>query len=110
MLATQRIADAGVDSRLRPENHQPDPLLLGKRDEPDDVGGANRNVAPQPAGAAVAGRAVNALDQIRLHALPNQGVLASTGTDDEDLHQVVASVSRPSGASGAPITRCATLV
>src|SRR5206468_6890159 len=89
----ERIADARVDSRLRAQDDEPQALVLGEIHEPHDIRGADADVSPHAAGAAVAGRTVDALDEIRLHALPDERVLARAGADDEDL-QAVPKVSR----------------
>src|SRR5207247_8066935 len=93
------FADAGVDRRLWAEHHQAEPLAFGEVDETHHVGGADGDVARHATGAAVARRAVHALDEVRLDALPDERVLARPGTDDEDLHP------RVSGAASATPTR-----
>ena len=98
--AAQRVAHAGVDRRLGPEDHEPEPLALGEVDDAYDVGGADRDVARHAAGAAIAGRAVDALDELRLHAFPHERVLASPGPDDKDLHRPVYwSMARATGVT-----------
>ena len=54
--------------------------------QPHHVRGGDWHVARHAARTAVAGRTEDALDQLRLHALPHQRVLASARPDDEDLH------------------------
>ena len=111
------IACAGLHGRLRTEDHKAEMLLLGEVHESNDVGRCDGDVPGHPARSAVARRAEDALHQIRLNALPNDGVLARTGSDYENLHSrrywitnrpmprpvcIYARATRPTG--GIPIT------
>ena len=83
------IADAGVDSRLGTEHDEAEPFALGEIDNPHDVRGADRNVARHATGASVAGRAVHALHELRLDALPDKRMLPRSGAHDQDLQAAV---------------------
>ena len=82
----QRVAGAGLDRGLGAEHDQPHLLAFGEVDQADDVGRADGNVAGHSAGAAVAGCAVHALDELRLDALPDERVLTRPRPDDENFH------------------------
>ena len=83
------IADAGVDSRLGTEHDEAEPFALGEIDNPHDVRGADRNIARHATGASVAGRAVHALHELRLDALPDKRMLPRSGAHDQDLQAAV---------------------
>jgi len=72
----QRVAYTGVHGRLRTQHDEAEPLALREADQPHDIRRSDRDVASHAAGAAVARRAVDPLDEVRLHAFPDQGVLA----------------------------------
>ena len=98
----ERVADACIDRGLGSEHDQAEPFALGKIHQPHHVRRADRDVASHAAGAAVAGRAVDALDQVRLDAFPDQGMLARARTDDEDFHWSMARAAAVTTSCASP--------
>ena len=88
--AAQRIANTRIHSRFGPEHDQAEALALREIDDADHVGSADRYVSRHPPRAAVARCAVDAFDQVRLHTLPDQRVLARPRPDDENLQLNIA--------------------
>src|SRR4029077_5252078 len=76
------------------------PLPLGEVDNANHVCCADGDVSRHAARAAVARRAVNALDQVGLHAFPDERVLAGARTDDEDLQPIPTRSCPAAGGSG----------
>src|SRR5260370_15965663 len=84
----QRIAHPRLDRGLGTQNDETESFAFGEIDDPRHIRGADGNVSRHAAGAAVAGRAVDALDQVGLHTFPDERVLTGARTDDEDLQPI----------------------
>src|SRR5207302_9017794 len=80
--------------RFRPEYAASHALTTCARERPHHVRGADGDIASHAAGAAVAGRAVHARDEIRLHAFPHERVLASPRPHHENLHRLCSQNAR----------------
>ena len=93
----KRVTRAGVDSGLRAEDNKAEPFALRKVNQPNHVRRSDGDISRHAPGAAVAGRAVDALDEIGLHAFPDECVLTRARANDQDLHRFRSICAKSSG-------------
>ena len=82
-----RIDDAGAERRLGTDDGEVEGLLLREFGETLDVGRGDVHAAYVASDAAVARGADDLGGALGAQELPDQGVLATTTADDEDLHE-----------------------
>ena len=100
------VGDPRHERGLRPDDDEVDAVATGQRDDGLGVGGPpGQWLAQGGAGdAGVAGRRDDRVDGRVAGQCADDGVLAGTGTDDEDLHgpTLEVSESRPSAGHSVP--------
>ena len=95
----ESIDDAGDQRRLRADDCQPDGLGVSDGCQCFYVIRGYGDIADLvlPRGAGVAGRDKHLGDPRRLRTFPGQRVLATTGTDDKNLHRTSIAGARLAG-------------
>ena len=83
----EQIDDAQAERELGADDGQGDPFGFGERGQPVQIVGRQIDRLGMLRDAGVARRAIHLRDVRALPELPDQGVLASAATDDQDLHR-----------------------
>ncbi len=86
VAAVELVDDAQRQRLLRPDHGQVDLLLLGEIGQLDDAGGLDVDQLGQLLHARVARGGEDLVHALGLRDLPEQGMLAAAGTDDQYFH------------------------
>ena len=80
------VHDAGRQVALRPDDRQPDFVLLGKADQRREIGRLDGDVLAIRIGAGVAGGDKHPVGPRALTDLPHQGMFPPSVADHQDIH------------------------
>ena len=80
------VDDAGAERHFRSDHDEIDLVCLAERDHRPVVGDIERHAFGLLRDAGIAGRAIELVGERARRHLPGQRMLASAGTEDEDVH------------------------